>query len=316
MRVLVTGGAGFVGRALANRLGSVAGVTVRCSVRGPGRGKLPSDLDTVEADLSPETDWSKALTGVDVVVHTAGRVPIMNERAECALILFRQVNVAGTVNLARQAAASGIRRFIFLSSIKVNGEETKSGCPFTPDDIAAPEDAYGVSKAEAEIGLRQLSSETGMEVVIIRPTLVYGVGVKGNFANLVRWLDRGFPLPLGAVQSNRRSFVGLDNLLDLIYVCLDHPRAANQTFLVCDGEDLSTADLLIRIGEALDRPARLFTVPVSLLDLVARFLGRRVIARRLLGSLSVDMNKTCALLDWAPPIAVDEGLRRVVQRNL
>lgn len=312
----MTGGTGFVGGALASRLGHMAGIIVRCSVRGPGRGKLPSYLDTVEADLSPETDWSNALTGVDVVVHTAGRVHIMHEQAENALVAFRQVNVAGTLKLARQAAASGVRRFIFLSSIKVNGEETQSGYPFTSDDIAAPQDAYGASKAEAEIGLRQVSSETGMEVVIIRPTLVYGLGVKGNFANLVRWLDRGVPLPLGAVKSNRRSFVSLDNLLDLIHTCLDHPRAANQTFLVCDGEDLSTADLLARIGKALNRPARLFAVPVDLLDLVARFLGKRVIAQRLLGSLSVDMNKTCVLLDWSPPISVNEGLRRAVQRKL
>jgi nucleoside-diphosphate-sugar epimerase len=316
MRVLVTGGSGFVGHALAHRLALAAGVAVCCSIRGAGRSRLPSGADVIEADLSLTTDWSDALAGVDVVVHTAARVHIMSERDDNALAAFREVNVAGTLNLARQAAVAGVRRFVFLSSIKVNGEQTQLGRPFTSDDVVAPEDAYGISKAEAEAGLRQVASETDMEVVIIRPPLVYGAGVKGNFSTLVHLVDRGFPLPLGAVRSNRRSLVGLDNLLDLIHTCLDHPRAANQIFLVSDCEDLSTADLLMRIGKALNRPARLLAVPVGILNFAAGLLGMRFIAQRLLGSLLVDVGKTCALLDWTPPFSVDEGLRRAFQKRL
>ena len=228
-------------------------------------------------------------------------------------MLFRS---EGTLNLARQAALAGVKRFIFLSSIKVNGESTQPGSPYGATDLAAPEDAYGISKSEAEAGLRHLSFETGMEVVIIRSPLVYGPGVKGNFSSLLRWVACGLPLPLGSVTTNRRSLVGLDNLVDLILTCVDHPKAANQTLLVSDGEDLSTADLLRRIGKSLNRPARLIPVPVSILNIVSRLLGKSSIAQRLLGSLQVDISKTCTLLNWKPPVSVDEGLRRAVQQRL
>jgi nucleoside-diphosphate-sugar epimerase len=236
----------------------------------------------------------------------------MDDRASEPLSEFRKVNVDGTLNLARQAVAVGVKRFIFISSIKVNGEGTKLGVPYAADDVPKPMDPYGISKMEAEQGLQQLAKETGLEVVIIRPVLVYGPGVKANFQTMMKWLSKGVPLPLGAVH-NKRSLVALDNLVDLIVTCLDHPAAANQTFMVSDGEDLSTAELLSRISGALGRPARLLPVPVWLLELGAAIVGRRDVARRLCGSLQVDISKTRELLGWAPPIPVDEALAKTVK---
>lgn len=316
MRVLVTGGSGFVGGALSNALASLAYVRLRKTVRDAKHRTEKADTDVVVADLSPQADWSKALAGMEVVVHTAARVHVMNDHASDQLDAFRVVNVDGTLNLARQAAMTGVRRFIFLSSIKVNGEATQPGFPLTCQAVPAPEDAYGISKAEAEAGLRLLSNETGMEVVIIRPPLVYGPGAKGNFSSLISWVARGLPLPFGLATTNRRSFVGLDNLVDLILTCIDHPNAANQIFLVSDGEDLSTADLLLRIGRALNRPAHLIPLPVRVLHIASSLLGKRAIAQRLLGSLQVDISKTCTLLNWKPPVSVDEGLRRAAQQRL
>lgn len=224
------------------------------------------------------------------------------------------MNVAGTLNLARQAASAGVERFVFLSSIKVNGEQTRPGQRFNPDDQPVPEDPYGMSKWEAELGLRKVAEESGMEVVIIRPPLVYGPGVKGNFASIQRLVARGLPLPLGAIH-NKRSLVALDNLIDLIITCVDHPAAANQVFLVSDGEDLSTSELLRRVGSAMGRPARLLPVPSALIYLGATILGKKAIAQRLLGSLQVDISKARDLLDWDPPISVDEGLRRCLKEN-
>jgi nucleoside-diphosphate-sugar epimerase len=221
--------------------------------------------------------------------------------------------VEGTLNLARQAAAVGVHRFVFISSIKVIGEASVPGRPFTAEDNPAPEDAYGLSKAEAEELLKQVAWETGMEVTIIRPPLIYGSGVKGNLASLISWVRLGLPLPLGGVTHNRRSLVGLDNLVDLILVCAAHPNAANQTFLVSDGVDLSTTELLRKIGKSLGRPARLICVPAGLISLMAGLMGKKVISQRLLGSLQVDINKTCKLLDWRPSVAVDEGLSRAVE---
>jgi UDP-glucose 4-epimerase len=236
----------------------------------------------------------------------------MSDTATDPLEEFRRVNVQGTLNLARQAAAVGVRRFVFVSSIKVNGESTQLGFPFTADDAPAPLDAYGVSKMEAEQGLRELAAQTGMEVVIIRPPLVYGPGVKANFAAMMRWLRRGVPLPLGAIH-NQRSLVALDNLVDLIVTCLTHPAAANQTFLVSDGEDVSTTELLRRMGKAMGHPARLLPVPTGLLKLAATIVGRRDMAQRLCGSLQVDIEKTRRLLDWTPPLSLDQGLRKAAE---
>lgn len=277
--------------------------------------KLPPDgIEAVAIDsLSSDTDWTAALRNVEQVVHLASRVHVMNDKSSDSLADFRRVNVEGTSALARQAAADGAKRFVFLSSVKVNGEFTEAGHPFTADDAPAPEDSYSVSKYEAEQLLRQIAAETGMEVVIIRPPLVYGPGVKANFESMMRCLARGVPLPLAAVTNNRRSLVALDNLVGLIVTCLNHPAAANQTFLVSDGKDLSTAQLLKRMGAAIGQPARLFYLPPTLLKLGASVLNRPGIYQRLCGSLQLDIAKTRQLLGWAPPVSVDEGLRRAAE---
>lgn len=308
MTILVTGASGFLGSALCARY-----FRDGVSVRGAGRSSSQR-LGCVETirigEISSNTDWSDALLNVQHLVHLAARVHVMNDKSSDPLAEFRRVNVEGTGRLARQAAAKGVKRFVFVSSIKVNGEFTEVDRPFIADDVPAPEDPYGVSKHEAEQLLRQISAETGMEVVIIRPPLVYGPGVKANFGSMMRWLARGVPLPLAAVSKNRRSLVAVDNLVDLIITSLNHPAAANQTFLVSDGEDLSTADLLKRMGMALGRPARLFYMPPALLKLGATALNKPGIYQRLCGSLQLDITKTRQLLDWTPSLSVDEGLRR------
>lgn len=308
MTVFVTGATGFVGRALCAAL--MGRVLLRISMQNQAAGNRLEGVDVIQASLSPDQDWSLAMAGITSVIHCAARVHVLSEEVADPLAEFRRVNVDGTLRLAKQAAAAGVKRFVFLSSIKVNGEQTQLGAPFIADQQPNPADPYGVSKMEAEVGLRAIAIETGMEVVIIRPPLVYGPGVKANFLAMMRWLKRGIPLPLGAVTGNKRSFIALDNLIDFIVTCLDHPAAANQTFLVSDGESLSTATLLRRIGEALGRPARLIPVPVSLLKLGGGFLGKPGIAQRLCDSLEVDISKTRELLDWVPPVSVEEGLRR------
>ena len=310
IKILITGANGFVGAATSEAL-IRSGFDVLRAVR-----KSAKSGEIAVGAVDEETDWAEALIECNVVIHCAARVHMLQDAASDPLTEYRKVNVAGTINLARQAARAGVNRFVFLSSIKVNGEVTYSGGAYTDHDIPAPKDAYGISKAEAEVSLRLLSLETGMEVVIIRPPLVYGPGVKGNFLSLLNWVTRGIPLPLGLVTANRRSFVGLDNLVDLILTCVDHSAAANQTFLVSDGEDLSTAELLQRMAKAVDRPSRLVPVPVSLLLVFARLLGKTAFAQRLLGSLQVDISKTCELLDWKPPVSVDMGLRRAAQQRM
>jgi nucleoside-diphosphate-sugar epimerase len=314
MMILVTGANGFVGTALCKQLTKIQ-IPVRAIVRSPGQSPADTEVESV-GDISSKTDWSHALRDVTEVVHLASRVHIMNDKSADPLAEYRLVNVQATINLASQAAAAGVRRFIFLSSIKVNGEFTQVSRPFTADDVPAPEDAYGVSKLEAEVALKQIAIETGMEVVIIRPPLVYGPGVKSNFQAMMRWLVKGIPLPLAALTNNRRSLVALDNLIDLISTCLNHPAAANQTFLVSDAEDLSTADLLKRSGAALGRPARLFYLPTSLLKLVATMLNKSNVYQRLSASLQIDISKTRERLAWTPPISVDEGLRRAAKAFL
>ena len=247
------------------------------------------------------------------MVHTAARVHVMRDRSSNPLDAFRSVNAEGTLRLARQASALGVQRFVLISSAKVNGENTRHAQPFSAGTEPTPEDAYGISKAEAEAALKAISAETGMEFVIIRPPLVYGPGVKGNFAALMRAVARGLPLPFGAVTDNRRSLVALDNLVDLVVICIDHPAAANQTFMVSDGEDLSTADLLRRLGVAMGKPARLLNAPPALLGAAAAMIGKRAVAQRLLDNLQVDISHTRSTLGWKPPVSVDEGLRRAVQ---
>ncbi len=309
--ILVTGATGFVGSALVRELLG-RGAMTRASVRNE-HAHVPGGCEAVRvADLSPTTDWREALDGVSTVVHLAARVHVMNDQAADPLAEFRLVNVQGTLNLATQAAAAGVKRFIFISSIKVNGEETILGRPFFADDQPAPHDPYGVSKMEAEQGLRELATRSGMEFVVIRPPLVYGPGVKANFRAIMDWVERGIPLPLGAIH-NARSFVSVANLVSLIEICIDHPAAANQVFLVSDGEDVSTTQLLTRMGTAMGRPARLIPVPSVLLKLGAGMAGRRQIAQRLCGSLQVDISKTRNTLGWYPPLSLDQGLKAVVE---
>jgi len=313
---LITGGSGFVGRALT-RQALLKGHEVRLALRRPqGADQIVGAQAVTVIEPSVDTDWTATLRSVDVVVHLAARVHIMNDNSSDPLAEFRRANVEITSALARQAAALGVRRFVFMSSVKVNGEFTQAGRPFTADDVTSPKDPYAVSKHEAELALRQLAAVTGMEVVIIRAPLVYGPGVKANFESMMRWLASGIPLPLSAVTDNRRSLVALDNLVDLILICLNHPAAANQTFLASDGEDLSTADLLTRMGDALGHPARLFNVPPALLKLATKAVNKPGIYQRLCGSLQLDISKTKQLLGWNPPVSVNEGLRLAAERFL
>jgi nucleoside-diphosphate-sugar epimerase len=311
--ILVTGATGFVGKAVVLRLlNEHDSRPVAVAVRRDGLQWPNGVVQHVIGDLDPSLNWSVALVGISAVVHCAARVHVMADTATNPLTEFRRVNVNGTLTLARQAAAAGVLRFVFVSSIKVNGESTLIGSPFMADDAPAPMDAYGVSKMEAEQGLRELAAQTGMEVVIIRPPLVYGPAVKANFAAMMRWLKRGVPLPLGAIH-NQRSLVALDNLVDLIVTCLAHPAAANQTFLVSDGEDVSTTELLRRMGQAMGRPARLIPVPASWLKLAAAMVGKQDVAQRLCGSLQVDIEKTRRLLGWNPPLTLDQGLKKAAE---
>ncbi len=310
--VLVTGANGFIGKAVCADLPArgyrVVGV-VRHNIQMDFReGAECLSMDEIDAS----TDWSAALTGLDSVVHLAARVHLMRETAADPLTEFRRTNVDLTLNLARQAAAAGVRRFVFVSSIKVNGEATPVGQPFNAEDEPHPTDPYGVSKYEAELGLLKLADKTGMEVVIIRPVLVYGQGVKANFQAMMQWLLKGIPMPLGTLP-NRRSFLALGNLADLIATCIHHPAAANQVFLASDGEDLSISELLRRTGSALGKSARLIPVPVMVLRGGARLVGQDAVMQRLCDSLQVNISKTRRVLGWVPPVRVDDALRETAQ---
>jgi nucleoside-diphosphate-sugar epimerase len=286
-------------------------------VRGATRSAnlVLEDLErTVVGSIDAATPWSGALGGVDAVIHLAARAHILNDSAADPLTAFRSVNVEGTLNLARQAATAGVKRFVFISSVKVNGESTEPGRAFTEVDAPNPQDAYGQSKHEAEQGLREIAAQTGMEVVIIRPPLVYGPGVKANFAALMRAVQRGWPLPLGAVH-NKRSLVALSNLIDFIITCITHPQAVNQTFLVSDGQDLSTPELVRGLALAAGMPARLLPVPVWALQAGATLLGKGGAVQRLCGNLQVDISKARSLLGWVPPISVEEQLRWAMAGN-
>lgn len=288
--LVVTGANGFVGRALMAHWGPAAqAISLR----------------------DPAVDWAQALHGARTVVHLAARVHVMQEHAADPLEAFRQANVHASVRLARCAAEAGVRRLVFLSSVKVLAERSAPGRPLTEADTPAPEDAYGQSKWEAEQALMAIARETGLELVIIRAPLVYGPGVKANFAALLRAVRAGWPLPLGAVD-NRRSLVGLDNLVDFIGLCCHHPAAANQTFLVSDGQDISTAQLLGHMAQALGRPPRTFSVPVPCLRVAGRLLGRSAAVDRLCGTLQVDISKAAQVLDWTPPFDIQVGLQKAV----
>lgn len=307
-RVLITGASGFLGQALSRRL-RADGYSVTALSR-----HAPADLGEPWVQVKRYEDGGPLLEGHDCVVHLAARVHVMKDAALDPLAEFRAVNVDLTLLLAQRAVQAGVRRFIFISSVKVNGEETELDRPFTVDDTPRPQDPYGVSKMEAEQVLQDLAAHTGLEVVIIRPPLVYGPGVRANFEALLHVVARGVPLPLGALQ-NRRSMVALDNLVDLIATCIDHPHAANQTFMVSDAEDVSTAGLIRRMAQAMDRPARLIAVPVWVLRLLGKLTGNTNAVQRLCGNLQVDISKTQIQLGWKPPISVDEGLRRAVAQG-
>lgn len=307
-RILVTGASGFVGRRLANTLVQ-DGASVICSSR------TPMQLEGAEwrsaPDLDATTDWSHSLTQVQTVIHCAARVHVMNETAHDPLLLFRQVNLAGTMALAEQAAANGVRQFIFLSSVKVNGEQTLPGAAFCETSVANPSDPYGVSKYEAEQALLALGRSTGMAITIIRPPLVYGPGVGANFLAMLRWVKKQVPLPLASIQ-NQRSFVYLDNLVSLILHCIGNSLATNQVFLVSDGQDLSTPELLRECAAALNVPSRLLPFPPAWLNLLAKMAGKKAMAERLCQSLQVDISKAKMQLGWSPPYTVQQGLQTTV----
>lgn len=315
MRVLLTGASGFVGRAVQARLLADGLHRLRCAQRKAPVAPLAGVEYCLAPSLEAEADWSQALADVDAVIHCAARVHVMHEQAADPLAEFRRANVEGTLRLAQQAVAAGVRRFVFVSSIKVNGEQTLPGQAYRADDVSDATDPYGISKREAEDELLALAAETGLEVVIVRPPLIYGPGVKANFLSMMRWLQRGVPLPFGAI-GNRRSLVALDNLVDLLVVCLTHPAASGQRFLVCDGEDLSTTELLRRLSAALGRSARLLPVPQALIEWAVILLGRRQLNQRLCGSLQINMDKTRERLGWAPPLSVDQALAKTAAHYL
>jgi UDP-glucose 4-epimerase len=303
--ILLTGGTGFVGRTLFDALKNK---NVRCL----GRQK-PSKIASTsfyQSEINASTDFAVALQDTNVLIHCAARVHIMDDSAVNPLEEFREVNTYGTLNLAQQAADAGVKRFIFISSIKVNGESTEPDFPFRPDEQFVPTDPYGLSKYEAEVGLREIAAKTGMEVVIIRPPLVYGPGVKANFAVMMKWVNKGVPLPLGGIKGNKRSLVSVDNLVDLIVTCIDHPNAANQTFMVSDDDDVSTSQLLANMATALGVPNRLLPIPSAWFTLAAKLMGKPAIAQRLCGSLQVDISKTKELLNWLPPYSSAESMKK------
>lgn len=309
MTVYITGASGFVGARLLKVL-QAQGREVISIARG--WRDHPMTSNEISLDSCSPADFGGS--GRRVLVHCAGRAHVMDEQASNPLESFREANVALTLRLAQLAAEAGVERFVFLSSIKVNGEATLPGSPFTAKDKPHPVDAYGQSKWEAEQALRELADATGMEVVIIRPVLVYGPGAKGNIRSMLGWLRRGLPLPLAAVD-NRRSLLALDNLVDLITVCLDHPAAANQIFLAADGDDVSTPELLRRAAHATGHEARLIPVPVSWLESAARLVGRTSQIQRLCGSLQADIAHTQTTLEWRPPLSLDRGLQLLAERQ-
>lgn len=307
MKILVTGASGFVGKALCERLLSEHN-TVVAPLRQPQAVSQHEHLEAIGIDgINEVEDWLPVLQGVEKVVHLAARVHVMQDKAADPLQAFRDTNVSATMKLAQQAAEAGVRRFVYISSIKVNGEETAGERVYRASDEPAPQDPYAVSKYEAEQRLLALAESSGMEVVIIRPPLVYGPGVKANFLKMMQWLNRGVPLPLGMI-SNARSLVGLDNLVDFIMTCLNHPAAAGQVFLVSDGEDMSTTVLLKRMAKALGVSPRLLPVPVFMLKAAAAITGKSAISRRLCGSLRINIDKNRELLGWTPPYGVDDQL--------
>ena len=315
MKILITGASGFVGSAAAGVF-DAKGWDVVAQSRQQGR-TTPAHprIRHVTAELADPTLLAPHLVGTQAVLHTAARVHQVSDSSSNPLQLYRQVNTEQTLALAHLAAQQGVKRFVFLSSVKVNGEWSAPGQPLTADGPTQPTDPYGISKCEAEAGLRAMALHTGMEVVIVRPPLVYGPGVKANFLTMMQWLQRGIPLPLGAI-SNQRSLVGLGNLVDLLEKCSMHPAAANQTFLASDGNDVSITELLYALAHALKVKPRLIPVPQTVLEGVLSLLGRADMAQRLCGNLAVDIDKTRSMLDWTPPYTLAQGLQATAAHYL
>ena len=306
--ILITGPNGFIGRALCKRI-LADGYRVRGAVRTESQmAAVPSGVEgALVGDIGPETDWSEALGGIDGIVHLAARVHVMRESSADPLAAFRQVNVAGTERLARQAAEAGVKRLVYISSVKVNGEGRSD--PYTETDRPDPYDPYAVSKWGAEQVLRDVAAYTGLEVVILRPPLVYGPGVKGNFLRLQRLIATGLQLPLASIK-NQRSIIYVGNLVDAIITCLVHPKAAGETFLVSDGQDISTPELIRLMTEAMGRRARIFPFPPGMLKAIGNIICRSAEVERVVGSLCVDSGKIRAMLGWKPLFTVEEGMKR------
>lgn len=312
--ILLTGSTGFVGTNLVKSLTLKSDYIVKSAVRH-AVNKDDGLLFEV-GDINASTDFELPLKNTTVVVHCAARAHVMDDKEAEPLTLYREVNTAGTVNLAKQAIDSGVKRFIFISSIKVNGEGTLVGCPFKTEDNHAPEDDYGLSKSEAEKQLVALAKDSSMEVVIIRPTIVYGPGVKANFASLMRLVSKGIPLPFGSITQNKRSLVSINNLVDLIVTCIDHPKAANQVFLVSDDHDVSTAEMVRELAIALDKPTWQLPVPIWCYKLFGKLFGKSDIVDRLTGSLQVDISHTKETLGWKPSQTLQEGFKQTAQAFL
>ncbi|MBA2655636.1 MAG: NAD-dependent epimerase/dehydratase family protein [Tatlockia sp.] len=313
MEILVTGATGFIGREMVKELAKNKEYHLKVALRTVIKTQFAPEIQVFSPfELIAETNWQEALSGTNLIIHAAARVHVLQETGKNPLNEFRKINVEGTLNLARQAAFSGVKRFIFISSIGVNGKSTLSNSPFTAEDLPNPHSPYAISKFEAEQQLQALAAETGMDCVIIRPPLVYGPNSKGNFQRLLTLLQTGLPLPLGAVY-NKRSFVSLENLLSLILLCVEHPRAANQIFLVSDDEDLSTTELLKKIGKTINKPVRLIPIPQFILAWICSLLGKKALYERLCASLQINLSKTKEMLDWEPKKSLDEGLKTIFQ---
>ena len=304
MKVLLTGATGFIGGRLLNELPHHKTVVLgRTSPSALFKGRF------IKSQIGSNIDYLEALKGVDVVIHLAARVHVMQDEIENPLKVYRETNTYATTNLAKQAAEAGVKRFIFISSIKVNGENTNSGRPFTSFDMRKPSGFYAQSKAEAEISLLDIAKSTGIEVVIIRPSLVYGSGVKANFASLFQLVDKGIPLPFACIKKNYRSLVSVKNLVDLILKCINHPKASNQVFLVSDDNDLSTSDIVFQMAKALGKFNLQVPVPILFYKIVGKVFNKGDVVDRLIGSLHVDISHTKNTLDWAPPQTIEDGFK-------
>lgn len=311
MKIMLTGASGFIGSKLLDQLPVDSTMSL-----GREKPQGQSFENFFKFEINNDTDYSAALSDVAVVVHLAARVHVMNDSVSDPLEEYREVNTRGAVNLARQAANAGAKRFVFISSIKVNGEGTSQDKPFTSADVHAPEDDYGLSKSEAEQQLFEIGKESGMEIVVIRPTLVYGPGVRANFASLLNLVSKGIPLPFGCIKGNRRSLVSVTNLVDLIVTCIDNPKAANQTFLVSDDHDVSTSEMVTQMAKALGQPQLQLLVPMWGYKLAGKLFGKQDVVDRLLGSLQVDITHTKETLDWTPPQTLEAGFKETAEAFL